>query len=591
MRLHSAGFWILCLSSCASMFGCGSSEPSPTASAPINSEVAMAPDMASETAPDAIEDPAAEPAMEMSPTETPSEPTNEMTAESEMAAMAMESPEVMTGENPDMAMEMAANMSDPAMAPDPLAAGMEAMSPEMMEESAANPRGPRIGMEGELLGPDSSQAAAEPEPEPEPLPSDYLAQSKLAFAAGMEQRAFDLLLAHLVAEPELAASSRSYEMVGWSNATKRPTWGLRVGVGINNAAVKHSGNMHPVRSDMKEPKEEPRKRNTGGGPGAEGPDLQAMGSGDGMGMGMPAAVSGDPSGEIEQHVGLVGEIALDLFAENFSNGDFGTVFANVSAVEPEPAKTTGRGHEAAPGEMAGEMLEAAGASEAMENMSADGSEGLMAGNPAAAGGGIAGGLGFSDGPPRVRPGLVYLGVNRPKELLEKAKQAGLDAFMQIDVSVTKNEVNGWVYNESSVRWVLVSTGRPIGRASKKINNKSVYQAMESRKLDPVEMVREDLVGAFKGGMDDLRLKPMPSLTPEMVKARVGSLIMSPPENPLEALAEVRMYASQGLLTDEQVALAFDLMMGDDGLILSNGPMEQRVELIEPSTPKLTRGNF
>ncbi|QDV58802.1 hypothetical protein Mal33_48270 [Rosistilla oblonga] len=607
MRLHSAVCWLLSLPLLTAC-GCGSSE-SPTAGQPVGSEVAMAPEAApAESAPAMTEEPSPEMAAESAPamSEEPSAPTgmesemrgepgSEMSEEMVMSAemereremsMAAETPGMLAPMSPEMEMEMAASMPDSSMA--------ESMAGE-----------PYLGVEGELqAGRRPGEGAnSEPEPEPEPLPSDYLSQAKIAFAAGMEDRAYDLLLAHLVAEPELAASSNSYEMVGWSDATKRPTWGLRLGVGINNAAVKHTGNMHPVREGMKAPKEEPRRRNAagGGGGGSAAPEEMGMGSMEpGLGMGGGAnKSSGGPSGEIEQHVGLVGEIAMELFAENYSNGEFGKVFASIAEVEPTETKPAARGmgSERIPGEMASamspEMLSAAegsGMEEMMMEGMPSGQPAGQAGNPAAAAaasGGLADSMGLDAGPDRVRPGLIYLGVDRPKELMEKAKQAGLDAYLQIDVSVNKNEVNGWVYNESSVRWMSVATGKPIGRASKKINNKSVFQAIDSRELDPRELVRDDLTGVFKGGMEELRIKPLPSLTAEMVNARVGSLIMSPPENPLAALAEVRLYASQGLLTEDQVHLAFDLIMGDDGLILSSGSMPARVEIIEPFAPKLT----
>lgn len=577
MRLPPLGYWIVSLSALAYL-GC-SSESTPTAS---NSEPAVmesspemeetaTPDMPAESAPSVPTESSIAPGEEMSMVpgeEMSSSASAEMSPEMEME-MAMEA-EMASGSAPA-----------PEMTPSDMA--MEAEMAAMGNSSGE----PMIGAEGELFlgegGPRSGQATAEPEPEP--VPTDYLSQAKLAFAAGMEQRAHDLFLAHLVAEPELASQSQSYEMVGWSDATKRPTWGLRIGLGINTAAVKHSGDKHPVRADMKAPKEAVKGRPAAGGMAASGQENMEIGSGfemeSGMGAAMPAGASGSPIAEVDEYAGLVGEIALDLFSARFSEGDFSRVFATVTTTEADPAGASGKGGSRNAMGMEGSM-----GMESSMAMEVDGGANIID-VPVAPKESASAPLGLVDGPPRAAPGLVYLGAARPKELLEKARQEGLDAYLQIDVSVNKNEVNGWVYNDSSVRWMLVSTGKPVGRASKKINNKSVFQAMESRKLDPADMVREDLEGVFKGGLDDLRLKPLPSLTPAMVKARIGSLIMNSAERPLEALAEIRLYAAQKLITDEQEQLAFDLIMGDDGLILCAGPMEERVRLLEPKTPKLT----
>ncbi|MEZ6091931.1 MAG: hypothetical protein R3C05_28780 [Pirellulaceae bacterium] len=472
-------------------------------------------------------------------------------------------------------------------------------------------------------------------PEPEPVPTDYLYHAKLAFAAGMEERAYELLLAHLVVEPELAKASQSYDFVGFSSLARKPTWGLRLGIAVNTATVKHEGEMHPIRQNMKEPKEAVAARAPRGGRGASAGGGEAAGGGDmgampmmESGMGQAGSDLSGPHGEIDRYVGLVGTVALDLYEQSFKRGDFGRVFATVQAGDLMPGGSAGGqpgagrpGAQMASGEMMDEAamnavanegsgamvapgMSAAGVRTATEGaamagvaptefdmvgagaMNAGGAEMMAPAAPGANLNGLGfGGLGGDSN--RIRPGLFYLGTGRADELLEKAQEEGLDAFLRIDVSVNKNAVNGWVYNESGVRWISTATGQSLGRPSKKLDNRAVFQAMESKDADPEQIVREELAAVFGSGMDDWKLNPFPELTPAAAMTRVGRLIKDTPENPLEALAEIRLYEAKGLLTEDQVHTAFDMIMGDRGLILAAGPADRREELLEPMVPKLT----
>ncbi len=435
------------------------------------------------------------------------------------------------------------------------------------------------------------------EPEPEPLPTDYLSQAKMAFAAGSEQLAYKLLLAHLIAEPELAQQSQTYSMAGWSPASRRPRWGVLVGLGINNVGVRHDGDLHPIESDMSDPVEGGQGgggRNGGSAYGRGRSDSSMIDEGmmdDGSESMLGAAMGGglgdgDAMAEIRRYSGLVGSITVEQFNMAFSKGDFGKVFSSVSPSviqSPDASKRPGRNNDSLMMDSSSEMMDES--SEMME----DGSMGEP-GAPGRSDGGHHGGQalgGLPMGNPRVAPGLEYLGSGHPKELLAKAKESGLDFFLQIDVSVTRSPATGTVNNDSGVRWVQVSTGRPVGRSTGKINNRTAYQAMTSRSIDPSSAVSKEVAALYGTNLDKIKLLPMPELTASQVVSRVGSLLTSSTAEPMEILAETRLYRALDLLSDEQVHFVFDLILGDDGLVLSAGPEDERVEILEPFAAKLT----
>ena len=410
----------------------------------------------------------------------------------------------------------------------------------------------------------SPQAAA-----PEPLPQDYLSRAKRAFKDGMEAEAHNLLMAHLIAEYENA--SGTYSLAGWSGLLKKPVWALKIGIGVNNGAVKHSGDYHPVRAGMKAPID----KDGGGAFSSNG---------------------GDPNQEVERFVGLAVEVTKRMFDEKFVAGDFGEIFSKegtgVGEIEQSPTGNS-RGGDFVSASNEFERLserETETSGGEFESSSFDERDPSSNSSPEAFGmemGDFGGGGGQGvGGLPLFQSGLGYLGTGRAPELLEKAKAAGLDAYLQFDVSIKQNPKNKAVYNDCSLRLMSVATGKPIGRSSGKIKNIEIYQAMQSRDINPMSRVSEALSGVFNSAFNQLRLDPLPQLTEQQVRSRVGSFIVNPPKNPLDALAEIRLYQSKGLISEDEVFLAFDLLLGDEGLVLAAGPLEMQQELIDEKLPSV-----
>ena len=184
-----------------------------------------------------------------------------------------------------------------------------------------------------LLGALGSGGAAGPV---DTFPKSYGEQARLAFQQGYEQRAQDLLLAHLATEPEDAASL--YEQVQFSRALKRPAWQVRFGMAIwMRTPEGFSGGVDPITKDT---------RGSGGGGGG---GLSGVGGGgmEGPGLGGPGGRSGGnaeaagplPGGvaEIEPLLGLFADVTASEFASRYANGSFGNVFSSISIGQPNAA--------------------------------------------------------------------------------------------------------------------------------------------------------------------------------------------------------------------------------------------------------------
>ena len=85
---------------------------------------------------------------------------------------------------------------------------------------------------------------------------------------------------------------------------------------------------------------------------------------------------------------------------------------------------------------------------------------------------------------------------------------------------------------------------------------------------------------FLVAMDrNLQVTEMPALTDDNARSRVGSLLGASSRRSFRTLAEVRLFQSQGLLTDDEVADAFYLVGGQDGLTLLEGSAEDRKAVV------------
>ena len=498
------------------------------------------------------------------------------------------------------------------------------------------------GLTGPIAG-KLTQAMADPEAAG---PKSLIDQSAMAFSAGNEALAEQLLYAHITADPRDAGDQ--LRAAAFSTALRRPVWTVRWGVSYHLRADSALTDPHPVVDNMPSPlgKQQGRRGGRGGGgdygasesdfSGSEA-DYEASGE-PGMGAGAGAAPVGATGGAeateatLRHNLGLISEVAGQMFDARFRDGAFGSVFPGMTPAVPastgSPSRS-GYGGQGLPGEpMPGEEMMASEeermASENMmaseeermasENMMASeeermasedmmGSEEMMMDQGMQPGGGYGQGRGQAVAAPaqpsvpaprlpRWRPGIVFVGQGSSAEMLEQARSNGIDVLLHFDITAAQLSSDSFE-NVTRGRILLVADGSTVV-ASKAIDIREIYNRVSApqrsgragvqgnnprQKEGPTErqLVTEALEKMFQAVDEKLRVAPLPALTPQMVTGRVGVLLASASASDLRTLSELRLYESMRLLEPADLQTAMHLAAGDRGLIFLYGLPSQRRE--------------
>lgn len=416
---------------------------------------------------------------------------------------------------------------------------------------------------------------------PEKIPS-FRELANSTFTAGQEAMALNYLYAHMITEYERAGNV--FEDVMFSPTLRSPVWQIRWGVSFHVRG--DSDDPFPIVTGMDSPIPERPAGGMGmaGRMGGRWAGGQSNGGGDGMDSGSGAGSGGERTtdfgggvlGRFHQNLGLVAELIGSHFESQFSAGHFGHGFRNVVA-EPEdeselPDQFNGLNAE----QFAGAMEMAEGMDEleidprrrpnAMA-LPAGMAEEATAGDPA-------GGAGLPAAmDARLRPGLPFVGEMPLQDALDKAKEDGLDYLLHVEVSIQSKK------NRSFVRVISVSDQKTIV-ASKKLDNVEAYRAAKAERMDERAYVDEILGDMFAIVEERLKTVPLPNLSPDVAKRRIGTLLESRYAFNLAAMAEVRLYQYQDLLTEEEAADALYLFAGKEGLSYVYALPETRREAIE-----------
>ena len=397
-------------------------------------------------------------------------------------------------------------------------------------------------------------------------PLTYADQAQQAFQQGDDSRAIQLLMAHaLTAEAEEAKSL--LDKMGFNAHVKRPSFAVRWGVGIEYVPPKgYTGSVFPIGTPQNIGGK-PARGATGGGYG-EGMETGGMGPMMGEGGGGAGGASALPQ-PVKQLTGELGETIVEQFTLRLERGDYGEVLKTASAA-PAPAGSAGYG-------MGYEGYES-GAGYDEYGSGAGYAPGQMAG-PGAGFGGAARPGGQTRGPRSVIPGVTLIDIGTAKDLLAKAKEAGVDVLCVFRISIKLNPRMQQVINETSFSLFDVASGKEVF-STKPLNN---IQVQVSRAEGKPDDVAKTLVSLFEHVDQNWRLGPLPPLDPEQVLNRLRTLISEPATaNPLPALTEVRMYHSRGLLQDEHLLVAYQQLLNDNNAaaLLATGTEEEKKEVID-----------
>ncbi|EMI23011.1 signal peptide protein [Rhodopirellula maiorica SM1] len=396
----------------------------------------------------------------------------------------------------------------------------------------------------------------------------------------------ELFFGNLVIEPEKA--SEQLNSVKYSAMLKRPVWQIRWGTslavrgddtGDKGAITEGSGGKRPSSGFQDEEF----------GPSEFGSGEFGMEAG-GMGRGNNATANLDQTAEaeLEEALGLVAEVIAEQFSVRFSRGDFGLALSSIApppSVVATPDNNEGDSMEQEMDEaMERERMEQERMRMEQEQMDMEMERSMASGsefgsNRAAEMEAVAP---LDDTPkidpglepfPMWKPGIVYLGSVSSAEATKKAKARDIDFILHFDV-ILKEGREGAIQNISRCRMIRVADGKTIGLSK-------ASDSVEVQRPGTVarDYVNEQVANLFAIIDRQMVLADMPKLSPEIAKRRIASLFSGSKADRIKALAEIRLYQSQQLISDEDAEKAFHIVGGADGMRLLYGTQEDQIATV------------
>jgi len=429
-----------------------------------------------------------------------------------------------------------------------------AMSPD----SSSSPSGDSTNPDGSA-SPDSGNMTGQQAPKPLTL----VEKAVLAFRQGRDQDAIAYLCAHGVTA-EASEAKTVLDQMGWIVPLKRPAMALRWGIAMEYVPLRnYDGNIFPIGTTQNLPARGAAGQAPGGQPAGGMPDMTGGQPGMGGGAHIPPLM--------QQLTGELGPKVVAQLQERIARGDFGQAMASLGKADVPAAGG------AAPG--MGGYGETGGS-----GMSPD-MGGGMAGIP----GGFGGPAQPQGAPPAqatpLAPGIVFLGIVTPKDMRQKAQQAGVDVICVFNIVLTAIPKQQLLKNETEIHlYDLVQTRKLF--ESKTLNNIQVQIERVEKKADQ-DPVERELESLFKFVDANWRMGPLPAgMQAEHVLNRLRILLAESHENPLPVLAEARMYQMRGLLQDAHFLTACQKLLGEsEGTQLANGSAEEKLETVAKWLPQ------
>jgi hypothetical protein len=409
-------------------------------------------------------------------------------------------------------------------------------------------------------------------------------QAKEVFLAGNHALACKLLHGHIAAEYDQA--SPALAKVKLSKLLKRPIWNLRWAISMAVRGADDVSDPSPIGSgasshylndgmamDFRSSRQPDRA------------DFMDDPMDDGLMMGMkkqtaveeiPSMLSDDAAEQLAKNLGGVAEAFATEFEKRFAAGDFGTIFqAEPNVVDESDSMALLPGLKQPPNASRPRPLSHRSPG---RNSSDDHAPTIR--KPVAE-------L-ISNVPPPLpmwRPGIVFLGVGPSSEIIETAKAEKIDLLIHFDVVLKsqgrQNQTS--VQNVSRARLIHVSKGKSL-IVSKAMDSSEVQQMQSAGRLsDPRSYIDEQMSALWRLVDRDIKLVELPNLSPESARRRISSLLERAGVRNLRSLAEVRLYQSLGLITEEEANKAYHMIGGSDALTMMHGPRDERLEMAKTWT--------
>ncbi len=407
-----------------------------------------------------------------------------------------------------------------------------------------------ISTPGGLPGDATGFTQAPPKDPAPPEDADLLTKANYAFAIGKESVAHQYLFAHILCSD--SAAKDLLAQFKWLWSARKPVATTRFGVGVILSAPAAMTDYKPIGTSQ-------LQNNSGGG----GMDM-------GMG-GAPGAKASPNTRAFRDLTGDFGDAVVTAFETRWANGDFGTVFNGIAAIQPVAGVAGGNPGFGEAGFPGGDVAMPGAFPGGDPNSTSPGS-----GRPRALPG------------KSIIPGLHYLGVGSQSELADKAAKEGLHAVFYFDIECKPNRM-GVIQNDTRVRLVTVGSNKVIA-ATSTLNNVKVERATLTGSGNDVEKQVTSLMRRLDAakkpdGKDDpeiaTKLVDLPAISPKSAATQVKRIVDSKPKDLLAALVEIRLYHSKGFISDDDRSAAFQLLMESAGATLVSGSEEERIALLKP----------
>lgn len=379
-------------------------------------------------------------------------------------------------------------------------------------------------------------------PVPPRPPATLADRAEQAFLGGRDKDAFNLLYASALSEPDGAKLLGEFR---WYPKLRRAALGVRVGIGASlEKEGRWDGDPEPIGSAS----------DTGGGGDGGGDD---RGPTPGAPRRARAASANSGNATLDYYAGEIGAELVKRLKERQQRGDYGAALQRVASGQAGGRRRPRAGAGAEPGgaeeELGGESL---------------GGDGL---------GGPGGGSGEpdDDSVSSVGPGIVMLGQASRTELLERARNEGLDVLLVIDIQLQRNPRTEQVQNLTKVVVMDVATQSVVG--STKLMNNLLVQRMRERNAgeDPVDVEMKKVETLLDQNFRGIELPT--KIQPQHAASRVAKLAQGRYDNPLVALAEMTFYHSRKLVTDDELRGGYQPLLGSAATaqLLSASPAERQ----------------
>ena len=413
-----------------------------------------------------------------------------------------------------------------------------------------------------------------------------LNEATVAYSKGNFPLAMNLFFGHIVAEYDEAQSPM--QLAKYSRLMRRPAWTVRWGVSID------------VRGEATDPQPigdvAARERPTGRGAG--GP--RGGGFGDEFGGGYGADMEADYDAAMDEQYGREMEEQYESEMDMEMDREMAEMYGGMGrrrqeqAAAPTPA-TPGDRLAALEMKMLNEEAEktfqdnlgivATLLAEEFQNRYSQGSFGTAltdvseeSGSPETVSSEFVDLLDSTVEPlPLWKPGILFIGQGSANEMTTKAQGAGIDVLIHAQVYL-KPLRGGFTQNVCRLRLIHGPSGKSLG-VSKEIDSLKFAQESRAKGTGSREYVGEQLEKFWEIIDERTTVSDLPALTAEVARGRIGSLLGTGGGRNLRTLAEVRLFQSQQLLSEDDVLTAFDIVGGEDAMELLFGSEEEKLKVV------------